>query len=156
MANSKLYTENCFQFPPTKAPCFGAPEKPLDSPPSPAKQRGRPRKHSKPDNYKTLWPKGVWDITNPDWTEVWRAWRAFIIAEKRRANVTKARQAKLKTQKTPNRASESLSDRALYLYHEYRFGEVGATHRQAVTLIAARLRQDEKTILNLINGLRTE
>jgi hypothetical protein len=153
MANSKVYpTANRFRFPPTEVPYFGAPEKSPNSPPLPTKQRGRPRKY--PD--KVHWPEGVWDITNPELTEVWRAWRAFIIAERRRANIARAREAKRKTQPPPNRARESLSDRVLYLYHEYRYGEAGVTHRQAVRLIAARLRQDEKMILNLINGLRTE
>jgi hypothetical protein len=97
MAFKSIPQANRFRFPPTKAPSFGAPEKPPSSPPLPTKRRGRPRKY--PD--KVHWPEDVWDIANPAWTAVWRAWRAVIIAEKRRANVAKAREAKLKTQPPP-------------------------------------------------------
>jgi len=158
MADSKVYLTNRFRSLPTKAPCFGAPEKSPNPSPLPAKQRGRPRKYCNHD-----WPRGVWDITNPDWIAVWRAWRAFIIVEKRRANIAKARQAKLckVRQHLPNRlangnASESLSARVRYLYHEYRLGEVGTTHKSAIKLIAARTHQSEKMIVKVINNFRTE
>lgn len=157
MADQK-YTPSTSLAPMCSSAHHGAPEKPPNPSSLPTKQRGRPRKYPKPRNYKAPWPEGIWN--SPEWTAVWRAWRTFIIAEKRRTNVAKARQTKLHKvqQHPPNRlingdASESLRDRVRFLYHEYRFGEVGATHRQAVKLIAARLRQDEKMIASLINEL---